>query len=1122
MTNSPAPTSSFPLTGKSLIKFRIDPDFDYADIRKARGLVYAIQSAPPQVHRHPLYASELAAIGALGKIFFRILSGYEQKDTMSPFEDLDRHILSFFTENRLNTLLTSILDYYPLPQAQKHIEEQIRGPIYKSCILLFLAKENPALDPYRVIFIENDLFSDELFDLFQRRVEGFFNSKDISTPFHTEDESLLDLLRRPFQSHPTSIFEQLLYIQRHWTPFLDDDLVSLLSRNLDFIREEHNLRGQGADTSPEPLSLTAFEGYLEDDSDHFSQDRDWMSNVVLIAKNIYVWLDQLSRSYSRHISTLDQIPDEELASLSQRGITGLWLIGIWKRSPASKQIKRLCGNPEAIPSAYSIYDYSISQKLGGVEAYQLLSQKASRFGIRLAADMVPNHVGIYSKWVIDHPDYFLSLQEKPYPNYSYTGPDLSEDENIGIFIEDHYYDNTDAAVVFKRIDYRSQDVRFIYHGNDGTSMPWNDTAQLNYLRKSVRESIIDTILKVADMFPIVRFDAAMTLTKKHFQRLWFPEPGSGGAIPTRSEHGLTKDEFDALFPEEFWRLVVQRIAAEKPDTLLIAEAFWMMEGFFVRNLGMHRVYNSAFMHMLRDEKNAKFKEVIKKTLSHDPRILKRYVNFMNNPDEETAIAQFGEGGKYFAVCVMMVTLPGLPMFGHGQIEGFHEKYGMEYDKAYYDERPTQSLVARHQKEIFPLLMKRHLFSGVDHFVLYDLANEFDQINDDVFVYSNRNDQERALVIVHNKWTECQGAILESADLNGNQQTLGEALGLEDLPKTYVLFKDHITGLEYIHAAQDFFEKGIKVELGAYEYHVFLDFHQVTESKHGEEYAALNQQLSGKGVASLEKALNEIRFQRSSLHLERFLTTIQDKIPIDSLFSSFVNKGALSDDILSKSDLSFISNLIEKFHREVMGRISPPSISYENHSKHLNESSLSLIHSLAKPISIPLRPEGISFVYQTILSWTLLSPLLDLFPYQKINQTIEPLLHNLSPELFSAEMDRGSFSSSVSIALHHTSNPLLNPHSPSDTLNNWLEDPRINQFLHIHDHEGIRYYHQERFEYLLLLLGIIVRMQITSDSSLSREDRDLLYEKLVKHHQVLLNAHDRAQFQVNRLKEIMAP
>ena len=155
-----------------------------------------------------------------------------------------------------------------------------------------------------------------------------------------------------------------------------------------------------------------------------------------------------------------------------------------------------------------------------------------------------------------------------------------------------------------------------------------------------------TIIGVARRFPIIRFDAAMTLTKRHYQRLWFPEPGTGGDIATRSEYGLTKAEFDRAFPEEFWRNVVDRIAAEVPDTLLLAEAFWLMEGYFVRTLGMHRVYNSAFMNILRDEDNAKYRVLIKTTLDFEPEILKRYVNFMNNPDEKTAAEQFGKGDKY--------------------------------------------------------------------------------------------------------------------------------------------------------------------------------------------------------------------------------------------------------------------------------------------------------------------------------------------------------------------------------------------------------------------------------------------------------------------------------------------
>jgi hypothetical protein len=100
--------------------------------------------------------------------------------------------------------------------------------------------------------------------------------------------------------------------------------------------------------------------------------------------------------------------------------------------------------------------------------------------------MVPNHMGIDSRWVIEHPDWFVSLPYSPFPSYTFNGPNLSWDSRVGITIEDHYFDNTDAAVVFKRVDNWSGDTRFIYHGNDGTSMPWNDTAQLNYLLPEVR------------------------------------------------------------------------------------------------------------------------------------------------------------------------------------------------------------------------------------------------------------------------------------------------------------------------------------------------------------------------------------------------------------------------------------------------------------------------------------------------------------------------------------------------------------------------------------------------------------------------------------------------------------
>ena len=68
--------------------------------------------------------------------------------------------------------------------------------------------------------------------------------------------------------------------------------------------------------------------------------------------------------------------------------------------------------------------------------------------------MVPNHMGIDARWVIEHPERFISLEQPPYALYSYTGENLSEDPRVEIYLEDHYYDQTETAEVFKRVEMR--------------------------------------------------------------------------------------------------------------------------------------------------------------------------------------------------------------------------------------------------------------------------------------------------------------------------------------------------------------------------------------------------------------------------------------------------------------------------------------------------------------------------------------------------------------------------------------------------------------------------------------------------------------------------------------------
>ncbi len=361
-------------------------------------------------------------------------------------------------------------------------------------------------------------------------------------PFGPDGQSLVDMLRAPALAFPDSLSGQLRYIREKWGLLLGKFLERLLT-GMDLIREDEKRFFPGPGPATVFDAAAAHAGSMAaDESERFSQDREWMPRLVLLAKTAYVWLDQLSKTYRRPITTLDQIPDEELDRLAGWGFTGLWLIGIWERSPASRRIKQKCGNPEALASAYSLYRYEIAADLGGEAALQNLKSRAWSRGIRLASDMVPNHMGIDSPWVVEHPEWFISLDHSPFPAYSFNGEDLSSDPRVGIYLEDHYYDRSDAAVVFKWVDRRSGAVRYIYHGNDGTRMPWNDTAQLNYLRPDVREAVARTILDVARQFPIIRFDAAMTLARRHYQRLWFPKPGTGGDIPSRAGQGLTPGE----------------------------------------------------------------------------------------------------------------------------------------------------------------------------------------------------------------------------------------------------------------------------------------------------------------------------------------------------------------------------------------------------------------------------------------------------------------------------------------------------------------------------------------------------------------------------------------------------
>jgi len=1096
-------------------------------------------------------AGQINAMGLIDEILHYIVGLYRHDKNLQVMKEALDWLNEKFGKSTVDEVLRKFADEFPTVSIYHreigitaYLEGKTAGVpnrqiVLEEMLMLWLANMNPAFSPFVELFDDSSLERETPYLQVIEALHAFFNDQ----PFWGPDyQNLVDMLRSPAVAVPQSLTGQLKYIREKWGSLLGPYLLRLIS-SLDLIKEEEiaELRRMTF-WSRAPAEVYEFLG-MEEEPERFSLDLEWMPKLVLMAKNIYVWLHQLSRKYRRSIYRLDQIPDEELDLLANWGFTGLWLIGVWERSLASKRIKEHLGDPDAVASAYSLFDYQIASDLGGEEDYQNLKERAWRRGLRMASDMVPNHVGIDSRWVIEHPEWFISLDYSPFPSYRFSGPDLSWHGEVGIYLEDHYFDRSDAAVVFKRVDRRSGNERYLYHGNDGTRMPWNDTAQLNYLKEEVREAVTQTILHVAKKFPIIRFDAAMTLTKRHFQRLWFPEPGTGGAIPTRAEHGKNREEFNGFMPEEFWRQVVDRVAQEAPHTLLLAEAFWLLEGYFVRTLGMHRVYNSAFMNILKDEENAKYRSVMKNTLEFNPEVLKRFVNFMSNPDEETALSQFGKGDKYFGICTMMVTMPGLPMFAHGQIEGFTEKYGMEYRHAKWDEQPDQELVRRHEREIFPLMKHRHLFAGVENFLLYDFFTPEGYVNENVFTYSNRFGDERALVVYHNKYESAHGWVRSSVAYSVKaeegdsrkliQKTLGEGLGLHSNEDYFCIFRDHVTGLEYIRSSKELCEKGLYVELGAYKYHVFIDLREVQDNQ-WHPYAQLNNNLNGRGVLNIEEALRELLLQ-----------------PILHAFTELVNADMFrrlmeSRIILPQAELDQTS--IEEIEKKMINLLWEAKKFTDGREDEI-AIARELRHKLEAILYLPiitshfprLQPKGVKaaakylnkkltdapYTWGTLFSWLFVHTLGKVvsqagFSEQsrswidgwKLDKTIAEALTELG-------LDEATTRRSVILVKLLTNHQRwFDQKAIYPVVEKLLKDSEVQQFLKVNRYNDILWFNQEAFEELAWWLMLVSAIEIGFDPL--RPVKELMrgLERCWSMIQTLQEAGEKSEYQVEKLLEIL--
>jgi len=341
-----------------------------------------------------------------------------------------------------------------------------------------------------------------------------------------------------------------------------------------------------------------------------------MPHPLLYEVHTRQWLAELGAS------TLDAIPDDTLAALAARGVTHLWLMGVWPTGPRSRaQAVTNAGlraaydlalpgwtDADVLGSPYAIADYQVAASLGGDPALASLRARLHRHGIGLVLDFVPNHTGLDHPWLVTHPERFVAAPH-PFPDSFPNGSS------------------------------------FVAHGKDPYFPGWTDTAQLDHRRAATRAAMRDTLASIADRCDGVRCDMAMLVLSDVFARTWQHLPA----------------ELDAS--GELWSEAISHVRRTHPAFTFLAEAYWDLEGRLC-DLGFDYAYDKQLYDLLVHDRPWDVQPHLLGLGAHTA----RRAHFLENHDEPRA-ASAVPADLHRAAALLTLGLPGMRFLHHGQLTG---------------------------------------------------------------------------------------------------------------------------------------------------------------------------------------------------------------------------------------------------------------------------------------------------------------------------------------------------------------------------------------------------------------------------------------------------------------------
>lgn len=482
--------------------------------------------------------------------------------------------------------------------------------------------------------------------------------------------------------------------------------------------------------------------------------------------NTWVWLHELSLKMDRPLR-LGDVPDREWNDLQAKGFDGVWLMGIWERSPRSQQIARAHPDlqkeyarvlpdwqpADVVGSPYSIRAYRPDPELSSWEQLEEIKEKLHDRGMKLILDFVPNHTALDHEWVFHHSEYYVqgtSMEAMNFPSEFFS-------------VE------------------TSDGIRYLAHGKDPHSAPWTDTAQLNFFNPNTRQALLHELQTMAHYCDGVRCDMAMLVLNEVFGQTWKNQITGIGSPHT-----------------EFWSEAMTLLQ----DVIWIAEVYWDRE-WELQQLGFQYTYDRRLYQRLRFDSPHEVALHLHANMDYQC----RSVRFVENHDEERAMTVFG-AKKYEAVSLVMATIPGMRFYHQGQLEGRRWRIPVQLARAPLEipdpavEQWYERLLAITNEEVFHL----------GRWCLLPVETSMGSPGNFLIAYEWKLDTKRAVVLVNLSGLPAAGAVFLDDDVSCHAHPNST---------DSITVKELLTNAEWKWTPGSLTQQGLPIQVPSHEGRIYL-------------------------------------------------------------------------------------------------------------------------------------------------------------------------------------------------------------------------------------------------------------------------------------------------------------